>query len=106
MEREKEEKQREQQKERVGEAKQLRNRWRAITGRPNNTRSNGIRTLTESQAASAKGSENWVPPEGALGRLTAAASARAAALASSARALEHAAARREPAPSLMVAASA
>jgi len=55
--------------------------------------------LTESQAASVKRSEDWAPPQGALGRLTAAAVARAAALSSSARALEHAAAAREPAPS-------
>jgi indole-3-glycerol phosphate synthase len=71
----------------------------ALKGLPNNTRSNGIRTLTESQAASAGISETWSPPEGPLGRLTAAAVARAAALSSSAHALEHAAAAREPAPS-------
>ncbi|HVT38116.1 MAG TPA: indole-3-glycerol phosphate synthase TrpC [Gemmatimonadaceae bacterium] len=57
--------------------------------------------MTESQAASITRSETWVPPEGALGRLTAAAIVRAAALSSSAQTLEHAAARREQGPSFL-----
>ncbi len=57
---------------------------------PNNTRSNGIRTLPEAQDISAR-SKGWSFPAGPLGELTAAAELRARALAASQKALERAA---------------
>lgn len=55
--------------------------------RPNNTRSNGIRTLTEAQQALS----TWEPPTGPLGELTRASRLRADALVAQRDALERAA---------------
>jgi len=67
--------------------------------RPNSTRSNGSRTLTETQA----GSIEWAAPDGALVGLLAAAETRAAALRASVTALERAAGVTAAAPSFRAA---
>ena len=71
--------------------------------RPNVTRSNGIRTLTEAQVASSGNAAHWTPPVGPLGELTADSARRAAVSAAGAEELERKVAGMAPPPSFRAA---